>query len=309
MRILFYAPAINPEAWIAALKQALPQAEVRNWEEGDVAPADYALVWKPPREMLAGRSDLKAIFNLGAGVDAILQLADGLPAHVPVIRLDDAGMGVQMAEYVTHAVLRYFRRFDQFDLQARSGEWRFLKPREKNEFPVGILGLGLLGQRVAHALAPFEFPLCGWSRTPKNLPGVECFHGAEGLDAFLAASQVVACLLPLTAETDRILNRERLAKMPQGSYLINVARGRHVVEADLLEMVQSGHIAGATLDVFEQEPLPAGHPFWKEPRITVTPHIAALTVRDESVRQIAHKIAMLERGEAVTGLVDRGRGY
>jgi len=312
-RILFHAPASNPQAWQRAFDKAMPEAEFRVWQEGDDGAADYAVVWKPPLQMLAPqqvtRRDLKAIFNIGAGVDAILQLGDGLPAGVPIIRLDDAGMGVQMAEYVTHAVLRYFRRFDQFDAQARERQWRFLKPYEKSEFSVGILGMGLLGQRIAAALAHFEFPLRGWSRSPKALPGIECFSGSEGLDAFLRGSRVVVCVLPLTSETSHILGRANLAMLPKGSFLINVARGGHLVEADLLELVQDGHIAGATLDVFDAEPLPAQHPFWQEPRITVTPHMAALTLRDESALQIAEKIRALQRGEAVAGIVDRTKGY
>ena len=309
MRILFHAVDANPAPWLADLQAALPQAQLRVWEAGDDAPADYAVVWKPPAEMLRDRVGLKGVFNLGAGVDAILQLGDALPAGVPIVRLDDAGMGVQMAEYVTWAVLRYFRRFDQFDAQQKSGQWRFGKPHDKRSFSIGILGLGVLGQRIAAALSPFGFPLLGWSRTPKDLPGVACHAGSAGLDAFLTASRVVVCVLPLTGETTGILNRDTLSKLPHGSYLINVARGMHLVEEDLTALLQSGQIAGATLDVFRQEPLPAGHPFWQEPRITITPHIAAVTLRGDSVRQIAAKIGRMEAGHDVPGLVDRTRGY
>ena len=308
-RILLHAQDANPAPWLAALQAALPEAQLRAWEAGDDAPADYAVVWKPPVAMLHGRTDLKAIFNLGAGVDAILKLGTALPAGVPIVRLDDAGMGLQMAEYVTHAVLRYFRRFDQLDAQQRSGQWRFLKAYEKAQFPIGILGLGVLGSRIAAGLVPFGFPLHGWSRSQKDLPGVRCHAGAAGLDAFLAASQVVVCILPLTAETSGILNRETLSKMPRGSYVINVARGDHLVEQDLLALVQDGQIAGATLDVFRQEPLPVEHPFWQEPRITITPHIAAVTMRGDSVRQIAEKINRLQQGAIIEGVVDRARGY
>jgi len=290
------------------VQAAIPQASVRVWQQGDREPADYAVVWKPPLDVLQ-LPGLKAAFNLGAGVDAILQFGEDLPKDLPIVRLDDAGMGMQMAEYVTWAVLRYFRRFDQFDLQARNGEWRFLKPHDKRDFSIGILGLGVLGQRIARALAEFGFPINGWSRTQKDLPGVQCHAGPEGLDEFLARSRLLVCILPLTAETSGILNAVTLGRMPAGSYLVNVARGDHVVEQDLLALVQNGHIAGATLDVFQHEPLPPSHPFWQEPRITVTPHIAALTLRGDSVRQIAGKIAALERGEAIAGLVDRMKGY
>ena len=309
MQILFHAPNSNPEAWHTAFGKAMPDAAFRIWQEGDDAPADYAVVWKPPAAMLAPQRGLKAIFNIGAGVDGILELGKDLPQGLPVIRLDDAGMGVQMSEYVTHSVLRYLRRFDEYDAQARDKQWRFLKPHDKAGFTVGILGLGLLGQRIAKTLAELEFPLCGWSRTPKDVPGIAGHHGEAGLDAFLKQTRVLVCVLPLTSETARILNRETLGKLPRGAYLINVARGGHLVEADLLELMQDGHIAAATLDVMDEEPLPNEHPFWSEPRITLTPHVAALTLRDESARQIATKIAMLERGEAVPGTVDRVKGY
>ena len=309
MQILFHIPDANPAPWLAELQAALPQAQLRVWQEGDGAPADFAVVWKPPAAMLAGRTDLKGIFNLGAGVDAILQLGDALPAGVPIVRLDDAGMGVQMAEYVTHAVLRYFRKFDLLDAQQKAGTWRFVKAYEKEKFSVGILGLGVLGSRIAAGLAPFGFPLHGWSRTQKSLAGVTCHAGADGLPGFLAAARVVVCVLPLTTDTEGILNRANLSAMPAGAYLINVARGAHLVEEDLLALVQEGHIAGATLDVFRQEPLPLAHPFWQEPRITITPHIAAVTLRADSVRQIAAKINSLQQGQDIAGVVERNRGY
>jgi len=310
MRILFYAPdSSGPDAWLADLRAAFPEAQVRMWTEGDDDPADYAIVWKPPLAMLRNRTHLKAVFAIGAGVDAILKFSDALPAGVPLVRLDDAGMGVQMAEYVTWSVLRYFRRFDEFGAQAGKKQWHFLEPREKEDFTIGILGLGVLGTRIAAALAHFGFPLRGWSRTPKDMPGMQCYAGADQLDAFLSGSRVLVCVLPLTSETSGILNRAALARLPQGAWLINVARGAHVVEEDLLTLVQQGHIAGATLDVFGEEPLPPAHPFWREPRITITPHISALTVRGESVRQIAAKIRALENGEPIAGVVDRTRGY
>ena len=309
MRILFHATGGKPDPWLADLTEAIPGAEVRAWQEGDDAPADYAVVWQPPRAMLQTRTGLKGIFNLGAGVDGIMALGDALPAGVPVVRLDDAGMGVQMAEYVSHAVLHYFRRFDDYAMQQREGKWRFLKPHDKRDFGIGILGLGILGGRIAQALGEFGFTLHGWSRSPKDVPGVTCHAGEAGLDAFLAASRVLVCILPLTSETRGILNRATLEKLPKGAYVVNVARGGHLVEQDLLALVQSGHIAGATLDVFSEEPLPPAHPFWQEPRITITPHAAAVTLRGDSVRQIAGKIAQLERGEPIAGVVDPLKGY
>ncbi len=309
MNIIYYAAGVQPEIWLDAFHHYLPDAQIRRWQEGDDAPADYALVWKPPAAMLRGRRDLKAIFILGAGVDAILQLGDALPANVPLIRVDDAGMGVQMAEYVSHAVLRYFRRFDEYEVQQNAQLWRPLPAYDKAEFSIGLLGLGVLGNRIIDGLREFGFPLFGWSRSPKNIDGVSCYSGADGLDAFLRATQVLVLILPLTTDTENLIDATQLAKLKSGAYIINVARGGHIVEADLLSMVQSGHIAGATLDVFREEPLALTHPFWQEKRIRITPHISALTVRKESAKQIAEKIAALERGEVVVGVVDQSKGY
>jgi glyoxylate/hydroxypyruvate reductase A len=218
-------------------------------------------------------------------------------------------MSVQMAEYVCHALIRHTREFDAYEADTRAGNWSFRKPLARADFPVGILGLGVLGARVAQAVAQFEFPVLGWSRSPKNIAGVQCLSGAEELDLFLAGTRVLVNLLPLTPETENILNQHTLSQLKRGAYLINVARGRHLVEEDLLALLDSGHMAGATLDVFRTEPLPAGHPFWTHPRITVTPHTSARTLRSESIAQIVGKIQALERGEAVAGVVDLARGY
>jgi glyoxylate/hydroxypyruvate reductase A len=309
MNIIFYAHGSTGDDWLAALGKALPLADIRLWREGDTAAADYAVVWKPPAAMVRGRTDLKAIFNLGAGVDAILQLGDDLPAGVPIVRLDDAGMAVQMAEYVAYAVLRHFRRFDEFDAQSRDHHWRFLKPRDKKALRIGILGMGVLGARIAEALLHFDFEVHGWSRSRKQIAGVHSFAGAEEFDGFLAQSNMLICVLPLTDDTRGLLDRTALAKLRKGAYVINVARGAHIIERDLLSLIEENHLAGAMLDVFDDEPLPSDHPFWREPRITITPHIAALTLRGDSVRQITAKMKLLERGESIAGLVDRSKGY
>ncbi|MDZ7921148.1 MAG: glyoxylate/hydroxypyruvate reductase A [Rhodoferax sp.] len=306
MRITYYSADMDAASWIPGLQAALPGATVTLWEPG--APqADYAVVWKPPQQMLDEQISLKAIFNTGAGVDALMQLR--LPAGVPVIRLDDAGMSVQMAEYVCHAVIRHFRELDGYESDMAMGKWSFRKPRSRVDYPVGVLGLGVLGERVAKAVAQFDFPVNGWSQSPKSIAGVQSFHGAAQLDTFLAASRIVVCLLPLTPDTENILNAQRLAQIRPGGYVINVARGAHVVDADLLAAIDGGHLAGATLDVFRVEPLPQGHPFWNHPKITITPHTSARTLRSESIAQIARKIAALQVGEAVAGRVDAVRGY
>ncbi|MGZ5271169.1 MAG: 2-hydroxyacid dehydrogenase [Ramlibacter sp.] len=306
MRILFHAIGTKPGPWVDGLRAALPDADVDAWAPG-AAPADYAVVWAPPQQLLDEQPHLKAIFNIGAGVDALLPLR--MPAQTLLVRLDDAGMSVQMAEYVCQAVIRHVRELDVYERATREGQWSFRKPLAREDFPVGVMGLGVLGTRVAQALRQFEFPVRGWSRSPKQLDGVRCFAGDGELDAFLAACRVLVCLLPLTPQTDGILNRRTLGRLQRGGYLVNVARGGHLVEDDLLALLDEGQLAGATLDVLRQEPPPPEHPFWRHPKITLTPHTSARTDRDASIAQIAGKIRALRRGEPVAGVVDRARGY
>ena len=338
MRIAFCCTDTASEPWLLGLRAAFPGADLSLWAPG-APPADYAVVWAPPQQFFDEQAQLKAVFNIGAGVDALLKLK--LPPQAQIVRLDDAGMSVQMAEYVCHAVIRHFREFDAYEADTGQGKWSFRKPRARGDFPVGVLGLGVLGARVAQSLVQFEFPVNGWSRSPKVpgacvtersaqvkeeparragdteqnalshrlLDGVKCFSGADGFKDFLAASRVLVCLLPLTPDTRDIMNRDSLSRLQAGGYVINVARGAHLVEDDLLALLDSGHLAGATLDVFRTEPLPGEHPFWKHPKITVTPHTSARTLRSESIVQIAGKIAKMQRGEPVAGVVDRKRGY
>jgi glyoxylate/hydroxypyruvate reductase len=240
-------------------------------------------------------------------VDALMKLR--LPIHTKVVRLDDAGMSVQMAEYVCHAVIRHFREFDGYAADMAQGIWSFRKPRLRSDFPVGVMGLGVLGERVAKALASFDFPVNGWSRSVKAIGTVRGFSGEAQFDEFLAATRILVCLLPLTPDTRNIMRLETLGKLLPGGYVINVARGAHLVDEDLVHLLDGGHLSGATLDVFRTEPLPSEHPFWRHPKITMTPHTSARTLRDESIAQIVGKIVAMERGEPVAGIVDPVRGY
>ena len=305
MRISFCCSDTRPDRWLQALRAVLPQAQLELWAPG-AAVADYAVVWAPPQRFFDEQTALKAVFNIGAGVDALMRLR--LPPQTLLVRLDDAGMALQMAEYVSHAVLRHFREFDGYEAQARAGQWAQRKPLVHGEFPVGVLGLGALGARVAQALAEFDFPVRGWSRSRKTLDRVQCFEAAQWHE-FLAGTRVLVCLLPLTDETRGILCRDALSRLLPGAYVINVARGAHLVDEDLLELLDSGQLAGATLDVFRTEPLPPEHAFWRHPKISVTPHISARTLLEESVAQIARKINGIERGAAVAGIVNLQRGY
>jgi glyoxylate/hydroxypyruvate reductase A len=306
MHITFCCAATEAEPWLNDLRAALPGATVSLWQSGDTA-ADYAVVWAPPQTFFDEQPQLKAAFNIGAGVDALLRL--NIAPTTQLVRLDDAGMGVQMAEYVCHALIRHYRSFDGYGADKAQGIWKQREVLPRSAMPVGIMGLGVLGQRVAQAVAQFDFPVNGWSRTAKEVPGVRCFHGGDGFHDFLAASNVLVSVLPATPETRDLINRDTLSRLQPGGYLINVARGAQLVEEDLLALLESGHMAGAALDVFRTEPLPQGHPFWAHPQIHITPHSAALTIRADSVAQIAAKLAALQNGQPVAGLVDRQRGY
>jgi glyoxylate/hydroxypyruvate reductase A len=306
MNITVCFDKLDPTPWVQGLQQAFPQACVAAWTPG-AAQADHAIVWAPPQQFIDEQPGLQTLFNIGAGVDALLQLK--LPPSLKVVRLDDAGMSVQMAEYVCHAVIRHFREFDGYDADTKAGKWSYRKPRSRADFPVGVMGLGVLGERVAKALQVFDFSVNGYSRSAKSLPGMACFSGAQGLPEFLAATRVLVNLMPLTPETENLLNHAHLSQLQKGGYVINVARGKHLVEEDLIALIDSGHLSGATLDVFRTEPLPAEHPFWHHPKITVTPHTSARTLREESLAQIVGKMQALQRGESINGVVDPQRGY
>ena len=306
MRICFYEPGSPNEPWLEGLRAALPGALVQSWVTGDPQ-ADYAVVWAPPQQLMDEQAGLKAIINIAAGVDRLLAMR--LPAGVTVVRLDDAGMAVQMAEYACHALIHHFREFQAYEKQACDQQWKQRPARNRSSFGVGIMGLGVLGERVAQAVRSFEFPVLGWSRTGRQVEGVRCFAGQAQLAAFLAATRVLICLLPLTGATRNILCRDSLLQLQPGAYIINMARGGLLVEEDLLALLGSGHLSGAALDVFQTEPLPPGHAFWQHPLIRVTPHVSAQTQIDASIAQIAAKIMALERGAPTAGIVDLERGY
>lgn len=295
------------DAWLGDLRRALPGIRINEWQPGTPPDADCAVVWNPPQQLFDEQPQLRAVFNLGAGVDRLLALR--LPPELPIIRLQDAGMAVQMAEYVCHALIRFYREFDWYERQQHAADWAPRRPRERAQFPVGIMGLGALGSRVAQAVRGFGFPVLGWSRTRHRLAGVRCFAGAAELPAFLQATRVLVCLLPLTQTTRGILGRTHLRQLQPGGYVINVARGALLVEDDLRSLLESGHLAGATLDVMAEEPLPADHWLWTQPFVTLTPHISAQTLRSDAVAQVAQGVLRLQQGQPLSGRVRRTRGY
>jgi glyoxylate/hydroxypyruvate reductase len=308
MKVVFNAPGTRPEPWVGELAQLLPEAEVFDFQVSDARSADYAVVWTPDVQLFEKHRQLRAIFNLGAGVDALMRMAN-LPPAVPVVRLGDAGMSVQMAEFVCQAVIRFAREIDVFEAGMVRREWRYRKPTAREDYPVGVMGLGVIGAAVARALAYFEYPVAGWSRSKKTIADMATYAGESEFKTFLQRTRVLVCVLPLTAETEGIICRDTLAEMKPGGLLINVGRGNQVVEADVLAMLESGQLAHAVLDVFRDEPLPPEHAYWGHPKITMTPHISARTLRGETLAQIAAKIRAHAAGKAIDGIVDRALGY
>ena len=294
----------------AALRERLPGMTISTREACDPDAISDAVVWLPPPDFFDGLTALRRVHLVAAGVDHLLA-HPGLPRDATVLRLEDAGMGREMAEYVLYGVLHAQRRFAEFAAASREGRWaRDVTVRSAGETRVGILGAGVLGLSVARRLVTNGYRVSCWSRTTKRLPeGVSGAVGDAARAAFLSASDVLVCLLPLTDATRGILDADTFSRLPPGAFLINVARGGHLIEADLVEALDAGRVSGALLDVFEQEPLPSAHPFHRDPRIIVTPHVAAPSPVDASVEQIATNLEAASRGAPLRGVIDRSRGY
>ncbi|MDD9902996.1 MAG: glyoxylate/hydroxypyruvate reductase A [Rhodospirillaceae bacterium] len=299
----------HARAWSDVFTDAMPEMPVRDWSApGDKADIEFAFVWAPEPGALREFPNLKCIFSIGAGVDHLLKDPD-LPDGVPIVRMVEPELTQGMSEYVTMHVLRYHREVPALEQQQRDKVWHELIAPTAPSRKVGILGLGVLGQDCARVLHALKFDLASWSRTPKQVDGVQSFHGADGLDPFLARTEILVCLLPLTAETEGILNRDLFAKLPRGAALINAGRGGHQVEADILEALDNGQLSGATLDVFRTEPLPTDSPFWTHPKVTLTPHIASVTQQVSAIEQVVANIRRIQAGEAPLNTVDRELGY
>lgn len=300
------------QRWRDALARELPEAEVDIWGQGPAGSADYAIAWVAPgREFFDQHNRLKAFFCTGAGVEKLLA-SPSMPSSIPVIRLEDAGMGAQMADYCVYAVLHWLRHRSEYEEQQRARIWKQLPTNDLADWPVGVFGLGVLGLQVAAAFQALSFNVNGFARSAHDHPGIRSFAergGAGDFAAFMRASRVMIIIAPLTPATQDRFNLETLALLPPSSYVINVARGGLLVEEALIELLDRGHLAGAALDVFRQEPLPPDHRLWSHPKVRITPHVSAITVIGPSARQVAGKIRRLERGEPVSGIVDRSRGY
>ena len=309
MSLLFYSDTDAPQPWREALARELPELEFRLWPDvGEPARVRYALVWRPMPGLLASLPNLKAILSLAAGVDHIL-LDPELPDGVPIVRMVDAGLAAQMSEYALYGVLHFHRDMQCYAEQQQQAQWRQLPAVPAPQRTVGVMGLGVLGGDFVRKLIPLGFKVVGWSRTPRSIPGVTTFHGPTGLNEFLRQTEILANFLPLTADTADILSASTFARLPRGACIINIARGAHLDEHDLLAALDQGQLGGAMLDVFQREPLPPEHPFWHHPFVVVTPHVAAQAIAELMVSQVIDNIRRIERGEPPLGLVDRGRGY
>jgi len=299
--------------WRDALAERLPQAEVftSSAPAAKRRAADYLAVWKPPAALLGEPERLKGIVNLGAGVDALLN-NPGLPQGVPIVKLRDAGMAVLIGDYVRYALLHFQRDFDRYRRHQRRHAWREHAVIDKRDWPVGVLGLGAIGARVAEMVAADGFPVHGWSRSPKSLDAVTCHHGAAGLDDLLPRVRSLVLLLPDTPETRCVIDAEALARLPEGASLINPGRGTLIDEPALLDALgegeHEGRLRGAILDAFREEPLPEASPLWSHPRIWITPHMAGPTPLGEALDQVANALQALEAGEDVE-TVDPEAGY
>ena len=311
MRVLLHIDDID--TWRQALAERLPEAEIVTAD--DTADkrrnADYLAVWQPPEALLAEQAQARGIINLGAGVDALLN-NPALPENVPIVKLRDAGMAELIADYARYGILHFQRDFDRYRRQQAQREWREHAVVDKHDWPVGVLGLGAIGAKVAAMLAADGFPVHGWSRTPKSLDGIQCHHGDTGLTTLLSQVRSLVLLLPSTDSTRHIIDAQALAALPEGASLINPGRGSLIDETALLDAlgkgVQEGRLRGAMLDAFPEEPLPATSPLWTHPRIWITPHMAGPTPQSEAIDQVIAAIRAFEAGDMIE-CVDRDAGY
>jgi glyoxylate/hydroxypyruvate reductase A len=310
----------DPEPWAARMRALLPGRTVRCTDRNalyhgpdlELAEVEYVLAWRPRQETLDRLPKLKILFSLGAGVDPIMALPR-LP-DVPVVRIVDPDLTSRMTEYVVWQVLHHQRRGAEYARLQRQRRWEEVDQPVARDVTVGIMGLGVMGQSAARALVGLGFDVRGWTRTEKGLPGVRCFHGRDGLDAFLAGTDILVSLLPLTPDTAGLIDMGMLRKLRRdgrlgGPILVNAGRGGSQVESDIIEALRDGTLKAASLDVFQVEPLPESSPLWALDNVVITPHVAAISDPASLAQQIAGQIQAFERGEPLRNCVDRRRGY
>ena len=314
MALLVVSRGMDPDCFAKGLRRLDDTLDVRVWPNaGDVSEIRYALVWKPEHGLLATLPNLEVVVSMGAGVDHVLS-DPGFP-DVPLVRFVDPNLTMRMTEYVCLHVLLHQRRMLDYAERQREKAWKdWSQQPGANEVRVGVMGLGVLGFDATQKLRMLGFQVAGWSRSRKDIEGIECFAGADGLTLFLARTDILVCLLPHTPDTEGFLNAELFSRLAQdgtlpGPVLINAGRGRVQVEADILAALESGTLWAASLDVFEEEPLPASSPLWSHPRVIVTPHNASISDDRAVCRYVIEQIARHEKGEQLQNVVDLNRGY
>jgi len=310
MTILLSTKANTMHAWRDALLAVDSSLDIRLFPDaGDPAGIEAAVVWTQHDMMELRRyPNLKLIVSMGAGVDHLMR-APGPPPGIPVARLKDHRLTAGMTEWVLLNVLRFHRQDMEYRAQQAARIWDELPAPDTAKRRIGMLGLGELGSAAAAALLVLGFPVMGWTRNPRELTGVTCFTGADGLDDMLRQTDILVCLLPLTPQTRGVINARSLALLPRGAFVINAARGGHVVAEDLLAALDAGHIAAAALDVFEPEPLPADHRFWTHPKVLVWPHAASVTIPSSAAPQVVENVRRAREGKPLINLVDFSTGY
>jgi glyoxylate/hydroxypyruvate reductase A len=308
MSFVYKADPVRGAVWAELFARQMPELPFHIWPEtGDPSQVRYLAAWQPPDDIAERFPNLEILFSTGAGTDHFdLSI---IPATLPVVRMVESGIIGGMVEYVSLAVLSIHRDLRTYLEQQRNAKWQTHRVHPAASRRVGVLGLGVLGRAVLERLSGFGFSCAGWSRSPQDIAGVECYAGQEGLPAFLARTDILICLLPLTDSTRGILSKPLFDRLPRGAALINVGRGGHLVQDDLLRALDEGQLGQAILDVCEPEPLPPGHPFWTHPRVTLTPHIASMTQPETAVEAVIGNIRRHRQGLPMIGLVDRISGY
>lgn len=309
MSVLIVSPGKDPENWVKALKNQHPGMNIYVYpEEHDPEEVEFALCWNHPRGLFKNYPNLKVVASMGAGVDHIVN-DPGLPEDVKITRVVDEMLTNDMSDFVLSQVMNHVRGLHEYAKAQTEKKWKTFQYKRPKDTKVGIMGLGVLGNDTATKLTRNGFDVYAWTRTEKDCESVTCFHGKDQLEDFLKNSEILVCLLPLTEDTENILNADLFDLLPEGAYVINVARGQHLVEHDLMEMIDKGHLSGAALDVFREEPLPEEHPFWEHPRINITPHIASLTNPESVIPQIVENYERMKEHEPLKNTVEMKKGY
>lgn len=308
MAFLYKGPAQRGAIWAEQFARRMPQVPFRTWPEiGDPAQVRFLAAWEPPPRLAETFPKLEILFSVGAGVDQFDFSA--LPPELTVVRMVEPGLTACMCEYVSWAVLSLHREIPLYLRQQRRSEWKEHPIRPASKRRVGVMGMGTLGRAALAQLRLLGFDCAGWNRSRRNEPGVRCYAGEAELDEFLARTDILVCLLPLTPETRGILGQRVFDALPQGASLVNAARGGHLVQADLLAALERNQLSAAILDVCEPEPLPQGHAFWDHPRIWLTPHVASATQAETAAEALLDNLRRYEVGLPLEGVVDRARGY